>query len=163
MIVSTSALSREDLAHNLLQVVTRFCLAQPRGRRRTGCLKEVEFLTLAILHQRGTLIVGDIQRMLGVLPAQMSRIIRSLETRDRPLITCRINPADKRKINVTLTAPGVQALTDYQATHLRGIHTLIDRLSEEDREDLARLLDKLGTALGRDVEALHVDGNGDDA
>lgn len=162
MIVSTSALSREDLAHNLLQVVTRFCLTQPRGRRRTGSLKEVEFLTLAILHQRGTLIVGDIQRMLGVLPAQMSRIIRSLESRDRALITCRINPADKRKINVTLTPPGMQALAEYQATHLRGIHGLIDRLSEEDREDLARLLDKLRVVLGHEVEGLHVDVNGDE-
>jgi DNA-binding MarR family transcriptional regulator len=163
MIVSSSAMSRDDLAHNLLQVVTRFCLAQPRNRRRTGFLKEVEFLTLAILHQRGTLIVGDIQRMLGVLPAQMSRIIRSLEARDRPLIVCRINPADKRKINVTLTPAGTQALADYQATHLIGIHTLIDRLSEEDREDLARLLDKLAGALSHESESLHATVNGHDA
>lgn len=148
MIASTSALSRDELATSLLQVVTRFCLAQPRGRRRSGSLKEVEFLALAILHERGTMIVGDIQRMLGVLPAQMSRIIRSLEARDRPLINCRINPKDKRKINVALTPAGAQALADYQANHLRGINALIDRLSEEDREDLARLLEKLEGALG---------------
>jgi DNA-binding MarR family transcriptional regulator len=101
--------------------------------------------------------------MLGVLPAQMSRIIRSLEARDRPLIVCRINPADKRKINVTLTPAGLQALTDYQATHLSGLHALIDRLSEEDREDLARLLDKLGGALGHEAEALPAGINGHDA
>ena len=54
-----------------------------RRRRRLGDLKEVEFLTLAILQANGTMIVGDIQRILGVLPAQMSRIIRSMEQRPR--------------------------------------------------------------------------------
>jgi CRISPR system Cascade subunit CasE len=50
------------------------------------------------------MIVGDIQRLLGVLPAQMSRIIRSLENRDRPLIACHINPRDKRKVDVVMHA-----------------------------------------------------------
>jgi DNA-binding MarR family transcriptional regulator len=162
MIASSSALSREDLGHSLLQVVTRFCLTQPRGRRRNGNLKEVEFLTLAILNQRGTMIVGDIQRLLGVLPAQMSRIIRSLEARDRPLIACRINPEDKRKINVDLTPSGGQALADYQAAHLKGINLLIARLSEEDREDLARLLDKLEGVMEHHAELAHHVTNGSD-
>lgn len=163
MIVSSSELSRDELAHNLMQVVTRFCLNQPRGRRRTGSLKDLEFQTLAILHQRGTMIVGDIQRMLGVLPAQMSRIIRALENRDRPFITCRINPEDKRKINVTLTPSGLQALSECQSAHLRGINALIDRLSEEERDDLARLLEKLEDALTHDADGLHVLTNGTDA
>src|SRR5437870_211463 len=102
MVASRSGASLENLAHNLFDVVTRFCLAVPRGRRRSGDLKEVEFLTLSILQHHDTLIVGEIQRMLGVLPAQMSRIIRSLEARERPLIACRINPHDKRKIDVAL-------------------------------------------------------------
>ena len=149
MIASSSALSRDDLAHNLLQVVTRFCLAQPRGRRRAGSLKEVEFLALAILHQHGTLIVGDIQRMLGVLPAQMSRIIRSLEARDRPLIACRINPKDKRKIDVCLTPAGEKALLDYRDASVSRIVEHLRHLSEEDQEDLTRSLDKLTAILGR--------------
>src|SRR5829696_4839015 len=105
----------DELAQHLFNVVTRFCLAVPRGRRRAGELKEIEFLTLSLLHQRETLIVGDIQRQLGVLPAQMSRIIRSLEARERPLISCRINPQDKRKIDVALTPEGLAAFKDYQS------------------------------------------------
>ena len=38
--------------------------------------RKSNFLTLSLLHHHDTLIVGDIQRQLGVLPAQMSRIIR---------------------------------------------------------------------------------------
>src|SRR3989442_15694279 len=91
-----------DIAQDLFEVVTQICLSTLRGRRRAGDLKEVEFLTLSLLHDNGTMIVGDIQRLLGVLPAQMSRVIRSLENRDRPLIQCRINARDKRKIDVVL-------------------------------------------------------------
>src|SRR6185503_9096234 len=104
----------EDLAHELFQVVTQICLATLRGRRRAGDLKEVEFLTLSLLQANGTMIVGDIQRVLGVLPAQMSRVIRSLENRDRPLIQCRINARDKRKIDVELTGVGAKSLLEYQ-------------------------------------------------
>jgi DNA-binding MarR family transcriptional regulator len=147
MVASGSGLRLEELAQNLFDVVTQFCLAVPRGRRRAGDLKEVEFLTLSILHHHDTLIVGEIQRMLGVLPAQMSRIIRALETRDRPLIACRINPQDKRKIDVALTAAGVAAFQEYQTVRVRTISGLLDNLNDEDREDLQRLLDKLQEAV----------------
>src|SRR5262245_51103275 len=100
----------EEVAHSLFEAVTRICLSALRGRRKGGDLKEVEFLTLSLLQAHRTMIVGDIQRMLGVLPAQMSRIIRSLEARDRPLLSCRINSRDKRKVDVCLTAAGEKAL-----------------------------------------------------
>jgi DNA-binding MarR family transcriptional regulator len=143
MLASGAGVRHEELAHQLFSVVTQFCLALPRGRRRAGDLKEVEFLTLAILHSHGTMIVGDIQRLLGVLPAQMSRIIRSLEGRDRPLIACRINPQDKRKIDVCLTGPGEKALLEYQGVRVRGITEVLRRLPEEDLDAIHGLLDKL--------------------
>jgi DNA-binding MarR family transcriptional regulator len=139
----------EEIAHDLFEVVTQLCVAALRNRRRAGDLKEVEFLTLSILQGRGTMIVGDIQRLLDVLPAQMSRIIRSLENRERPLITCRINPRDKRKIDVCLTAAGEKALLDYQAVRVSRIAELLRRLTEEDQDELLRLLDKLHGRLER--------------
>lgn len=138
----------DELAQSLFDSFTRFRLKGPRGRRRAGDLKEVEFLTLSLLSQRDTLIVGDIQRQLGVLPAQMSRIIRSLEDRDRPLIACRINPNDKRKIDVALTPAGRAAFQDYQNSRVRGIVGLLAKLSEEDLDDLHRVLEKIHDLLG---------------
>jgi DNA-binding MarR family transcriptional regulator len=138
-----------DLACHVFDLFTQFCLAAPRHqRRRTGDLKEIEFLTLSLLHQHGMLIVGDIQRQLGVLPAQMSRIIRSLEARDRPLIACRINPQDKRKIDVALTPAGVAAFQEYHATRINRIAHLVNQLPEEDLDELHRLVDKLHDLLG---------------
>src|SRR5947209_9617990 len=154
MVASGAGLRCEELAQSLFDVVTQFCLAVPRGRRRSGDLKEVEFLTLSLLRQHDTLIVGDIQRQLGVLPAQMSRIIRSLEARERPLIACRINPQDKRKIDVALTPAGLSAFQEYQASRVRTIAGLLGRLEADDLDDLHRLLDKLREALnGRPVAA----------
>lgn len=140
----------EDIAGDLFEVVTQICLSTLRGRRN-GHLKEVEFLTLSILHSHGTMIVGDIQRLLGVLPAQMSRIIRSLENRDRPLIQCRINSRDKRKIDVVLTEAGEKALLVYQGERVGRIVERLHNLSDEDQEDLLRLLHKLHAILERPV------------
>jgi DNA-binding MarR family transcriptional regulator len=133
----------EDIAHELFQVVTQICLSTLRGRRRSGDLKEVEFLTLSLLQAHGTLIVGDIQRVLGVLPAQMSRVIRSLENRERPLIACSINARDKRKIDVELTTNGEKALLDYQDKRVGRIVEQLSTLSEDDQDDMIRSLHKL--------------------
>jgi DNA-binding MarR family transcriptional regulator len=148
MVASGTEIRLEGLAQNLIDVVTQFCLALPRNRRRSGDLKEIEFLTLSILHRHDTLIVGEIQRLLGVLPAQMSRIIRALEMRDRPLIACRINPRDKRKIDVALTPEGTAAFQDYQTARVHSIASLLGRLPEEDLEDLQRLTVKVNELVG---------------
>ncbi len=141
----------EDLAHELFEVVTQICLSTLRGRRRHGDLKEVEYLTLSLLQGNATMIVGDIQRVLGILPAQMSRIIRSLENRDRPLIECKINQRDKRKIDVHLTNVGEKALADYQNTRVNRIVGRLRNLSEDDQEDLLRSLNKLHGMLDQAV------------
>jgi DNA-binding MarR family transcriptional regulator len=137
-----------DLAVQMCEMLTQLCLTAPRGRRRAGDLKEVEFLTLSILNHHRSLIVGDIQRQLGVLPAQMSRVIRSLENRERPLIACQINAADKRKINVTLTPAGAEAFRDHQAARVGDLCRVLNRLPEEDRDELERLLAKVRDLFG---------------
>lgn len=147
MVASDVTFRLEDLAQNVLDVVTQLGLAAPRSRRQPGALKEIEYLTLSLLHHQESLIVGDIQRHLGVLPAQMSRIIRSLEARDRPLIVCRINARDKRKIDVALTAAGIQAFQEYQMHRLQNIASVLTRLPEDDLEQIHRLLERLNELL----------------
>ena len=139
----------DDVARELFELLTHLGVATRRGRRRESGLKEAEFHTLATLQERGTMIVGDIQRLLGVLPAQMSRIIRSLENRERPLIACQINARDKRKVDVCLTAAGEKALLDYQSTRTDRLVQILRVLPEEEQEDLNRLVDKLHGLLDR--------------
>jgi DNA-binding MarR family transcriptional regulator len=144
---ATTTHSVDDIARELLGVVTHVFLAALRGRRRANDLKEVEFLTLSLLQAHGTMIVGDIQRQLGVLPAQMSRIIRSLENRERPLISCHINSQDKRKIDVSLTGAGEQALANYQEARVGRLVELLRNLPDDDQEHLQRLLETLNRIL----------------
>jgi DNA-binding MarR family transcriptional regulator len=143
MVASGTAIRLEETARDLFEVVTHIGLTAMRGRRRAGDLKEIEFLSLSILQERGTMIVGDIQRILGVLPAQMSRIIRSLEARERPLIACQINPQDKRKVDVCMTAAGEKALQEYQIQRTNRLVELMRDLPEEEQDDINRLVDKL--------------------
>src|SRR5262249_41667672 len=125
---------------------TQLSLTLPLGRRRhADDLKELEFLTLVILRQHRTMIVGDIQRILGVLPAQMSRIIRSLEDRAAPLIGCQVHRPDNRKIDVHLREGGERALAEYISPRVSALGELLARLSDDEREALALLLDKLQT------------------
>jgi DNA-binding MarR family transcriptional regulator len=147
MTMTATGVRIEDLAQNVFEVLTQLNLAAGRGRRRQRDLKEAEFLTLVILHGQDSMIVGDIQRLLGVLPAQMSRVIRSLEDRERPLIACRINPRDKRKIDVCLTPVGERAILDYEGPRIQGLADLLARLSEEDQEDLGRLFERLRSLI----------------
>ena len=147
MAVSEAVVRTEELGQQLFQALTQLCLLTPRGRRRGGDLKEVEFLSLALLHQTNPRTVGDLQRQLGVLPAQMSRIIRSLEDRDRPLIACRINTTDKRKIDVDLTSAGRKAFLDYQSARTPQLVGLLDKLNDEEQDHLLHLLDRIRDLL----------------
>jgi DNA-binding MarR family transcriptional regulator len=152
MAAGTSARSLERLTQDVFEVVQRLALLSARGRRRLGELKEGEFLTLAMLEERQTLTVGEIQRELGVLPAQMSRIIRSLEKRPQPLIACHINPFDKRKVDVRLSEEGHRVLSAYRAQRIGRIQHLLSLLDEDDRETLGALVDRLRRLLTAQCE-----------
>ncbi len=137
----------EEIAHDLFGVMTQLALCTQSHQKRRVELKEFEFLTLSILHTHEQMIVGDIQRLLGVLPAQMSRIIRALEFRQPPLITCQINSQDKRKVDVRLTASGISALQEYREARVKKLANLLHRASDDERDDLARLILKLHELL----------------
>ncbi|MGF1578895.1 MAG: MarR family winged helix-turn-helix transcriptional regulator [Gemmataceae bacterium] len=137
------------LAQDLFEVLTQISLSTQPHQRRGMELKELEFLTLSILHSHQPMIVGNIQRLLGVLPAQMSRIIRALENREPPLISCEINTRDKRKVDVHLTDSGEQALLDYQEARVGRLASILSGATDEDQEDLTRLIDLLNNALER--------------
>lgn len=115
---------------------------QNRGGREPTEITETEFLTLDILSRATeTPTVGDIQRQLGVLPAQMSRIIRSLEAKpDGPLVRCEINKSDKRKIDVSLTDEGVRVYQAYRQMKLASTQQLLMGLSDQDRQEFMRIL-----------------------
>jgi DNA-binding MarR family transcriptional regulator len=104
-------------------------------------LSESEFLTLDMLVKNDSMTVGELQRSIGVLPAQMSRVIRNLERKaKKPLVNCALNPEDKRKIDVSISPTGQKAHRGYQAMKVAKSISVLSELDEDDRVQLMRLL-----------------------
>jgi DNA-binding MarR family transcriptional regulator len=112
-------------------------------------LSEPQYLaieTLAHAAESGsnTLTVGEIQRSIGVLPAQMSRIMRSLESGfAKPLVRCELNQSDKRKIDVKLTAEGRRYYEDFRHARLSKTVDILQQLSERDRSEFVRICSRI--------------------
>jgi DNA-binding MarR family transcriptional regulator len=124
---------------------------QSKAKDQTD-ITETEFVALDLLAKRQPQTVGDLQKQIGVLPAQMSRVIRSLEGKaDGSLITCKINTSDKRKVDVELTETGIQAHQAYRQVKLGSIEKMLLSLSEHDRAELMRILRLIRESAHKDL------------
>jgi len=104
-------------------------------------LSESQYLAIDTLVNASTILtVGEIQRAIGILPAQMSRIIRSLESGfDKPLIRCELNQTDKRRIDVHLTAEGKLAYQEFRQARLSKTVDILKNLPDADRQEFVRI------------------------
>ncbi|MCO6437709.1 MAG: MarR family transcriptional regulator [Phycisphaerae bacterium] len=130
-------------------------VAIERSRRPSGNdeLSEAEFLTLETLARDEPLTIGEVQKRIGVVPAQMSRIVRALEVETgKGHITCNINPHDRRRVDLHLTASGRKAMQSYRETHLGSIQRILDILSDEERENFMRVMRTLRSAYDHDSD-----------
>ncbi|HVX84087.1 MAG TPA: hypothetical protein VH253_04660 [Phycisphaerae bacterium] len=148
--------SLESMAEEIFSLTVMGWRERIASRQQGGPeLSESQFLALdALVRSPDTLTVGEVQRSVGVLPAQMSRIIRSLEAGfDKPLIQCALNPTDKRKIDVTLTAEGKQTYEEYRGLRLAKSVEIFRKLSPEDRADFIRVCRKIREGYVRESES----------
>lgn len=125
-------------------------VAIARSHRPTGPddLSESEFITLDTLSREQPLTIGDVQKRVGVVPAQMSRIVRALEEQGgRGYVECKINPKDRRRIDVTLTPAGEAAHAKYRQTRLTSMHEVLRILPSEDRLQFMRMMRQLRQAF----------------
>ena len=67
--------------------------------RETAEITESEFLALDYLTEAGTATVGEAQQHIGVVPAQMSRLLRRMESAE--LVKSDINREDRRRVDIT--------------------------------------------------------------
>lgn len=130
-----------------------------RSRQAAGPddLPESEFITLDILSKEQPLTIGEIQRRIGVVPAQMSRIIRALENREGgAYIECRINPDDRRRVDVSLTETGEKAHQAYRESRLGSMLHILAGLKPDDRIQFIRIL----RTIRKNIES-HLESNAD--
>ncbi len=125
-------------------------VASLRSRLTSGQedLSETEFLTLDVLATEGPLIIGEVQQRVGVAPAQMSRIVRSLEEHGgRGYVACTINPKDRRCIDIAITKEGSDAHAKYRDARLGTMMDILTILPPEDRVQFMRILGQIRDAF----------------
>ncbi len=160
----THAEQIKALADEVFDVSADAWREQSRDRGKLGVeLSETEFLALDILARAdGPLTVGQIQREIGILAAQMSRVIRSLETKaNKPLVCCSINPSDKRKVDVELTDDGREAHHAYRELKLGTMQRVLEALSQEDRDEFMRILRKMREIMRNSLSGKEIREKGD--
>jgi DNA-binding MarR family transcriptional regulator len=134
-----------SLALRMFDMTTHAWLASQREKMKGGYdLSESEFLALDALEHVASLSVGELRQHVGVLPAQMSRVIKALEQRyDEKLVLCAINPQDKRKIDVSITSTGRRAIEAFRRAKIMNTVEVLESLTEQDLTDFTRILDKI--------------------
>lgn len=140
---SRSYESIEALAEEIFELSTLSSVVRSRSKAAAGGdqLTESEFLALDTLAKESPRTVGAIQKAIGVLPAQMSRIIRSLEDKaGTAYISCGINSEDRRRIDVHLTPDGRKAHEAYRRVRLGLTTQVLSEMGPEDRREFMRLL-----------------------
>ncbi|MCB1970449.1 MAG: MarR family transcriptional regulator [Geminicoccaceae bacterium] len=93
----------------------------------------LDFLDVAPLH--------TLAKRAGVQKSQMSRTVSALE--ERGFIAREINPDDKRSVHLRLSPKGLRLVRDVlKASRERNRH-MLSQLSEDDRCELMRLMEKV--------------------
>jgi len=141
----------QNLARRIFAITVRTWIGSQREKLKGGYdLSESEFLALAALEVADCLSVGELRREIGVLPAQMSRIIKALEHRyDEKLVVCSINAKDKRKIDVAITARGRRAVEAYRRAKILATVDALRSLSDKDLSALLRILNQIQEVFER--------------
>ena len=136
-------------AEEIFELAEISWLLRSRQRRKSALeLTETEFLTLDLVARHKSQTVGQLRRHVGVLPAQMSRILRSLERRgDKPLIKCEINPTDRRRIDVAITDAGRKAHRSFRDARISMNAETLSQLPPQDVREFMRIMEKIRTLM----------------
>ena len=109
--------------------------------RKTAEITESEFLALDYLAEVGTATVGETQQHIKVVPAQMSRLLRRLQSAG--LVTSGINRKDRRRVDMTITDSGRAVHAKYRKAKLAPIVAALERLSSDERDAFMQLVNKM--------------------
>ncbi|MBN2186921.1 MAG: MarR family transcriptional regulator [Dehalococcoidia bacterium] len=107
----------------------------------------LHFEIMAILKEAGTLHVAEIGERLQIARAQMTHLIDKLV--DLSIVERKMDIADRRTINITLTAQGRVFLEEHKNRLMSTIVETMSCLTDEELEDLANMLRKLRDILSK--------------
>lgn len=101
-----------------------------------------EFGTLEVLYHKGPLPVQTIKNKVLIASSSMSYVIERLM--DKELITKTMDPQDNRIHHVHLSSKGKALMDEIYPKHVQTLRQTLNKLTEEEEEQLHTLLKKLG-------------------
>jgi len=113
-------------------------------------LSPAEFAALTIIRANPGLRLGLLAETMMIHQANLVGFIGALQKRD--LIDRTRDAVDKRSFRLSLTAAGAALLAQADEAHEGHRRRLADHLGIEDRDELARLLNRLATFRPLDSE-----------
>ena len=136
------------MAAEIFELYRLIALARSRQPAGPDDLAETEFLTLDLLSREQPLTIGNVQKQIGVVPAQMSRIVRALEEQGgKGYVQCQINVQDRRRIDISLTPAGKEAYEKYRTNRLSSMYAILEVLPPDDRLHFMRILEQIRLAF----------------
>ncbi|SUO79248.1 MarR family winged helix-turn-helix transcriptional regulator [Streptococcus equinus] len=103
-------------------------------------LTPTQFSVLDVLYSKGPMKIGELMESILATSGNMTVVIRNMEKKG--WVTRHTCPDDKRAYLVTLTDAGRQVIERALSLHIEKIEETFSVLTEEEQEELIRLLKK---------------------
>jgi DNA-binding MarR family transcriptional regulator len=100
-----------------------------------------QFRALRVLNHHGAIRLSDLSGRLHIAPRSATEVVDALETRG--LVERRPDPSDRRATLIELTGAGAGVLDAIRAARGTEAERFFGRLSQADRDHLARILREL--------------------
>ena len=113
-------------------------------------LSMLEVDVLAVLGESptGQIQMGDLPKSLPSLPSRFTRHIRRLE--DHGLLQRNVDPCDRRRVMLTITAKGREAVAQAMTTYANSVRThFIGPLSRPQVAEIAETCEQINDPLKR--------------
>ena len=108
-----------------------------------------EMAVLRLLaRERRQMLAGEISRSLSMTTSRIAAVLNSLEKKD--MITRCVDPADRRRVVVALTARGEDFHLARRREAERDFTHLLERLGEDDARQFVHLLGRVFAILAED-------------
>ena len=104
----------------------------------------MEFGILEVLHHKGPLLLGEIQRKILVTSGGITYLVDRLT--DKGLVTRQDCPNDRRARYAVLTPEGAALISRIFPEHARRLSEALSGLSKQEQVTATRLMKKLGLA-----------------
>ncbi|HEX3788475.1 MAG TPA: MarR family transcriptional regulator [Pseudonocardiaceae bacterium] len=112
---------------------------------RPAGITPLQYTVLTVLRRRASLSSAQLARNSFVTPQTMADMVTALEK--RRLVERHADPADARRLRLSLTDMGYELLADYEGPVAELEESMLRALSPQGRAELGEVLDQCRAAL----------------